>query len=131
MENSDSYTYMECNSMQGWSMGLADEINQFSNNHLSNNTKENTKYEIDGLNRDDKLTEKLGMTHSKGSSKSIDSNEELIVVDPIMVSMMESENVSIDNSPLQSNRKLIKFSKFMPPNYSLCEFKVPVEYEQA
>ena len=46
--------------------------------------------------------------------QSIDSNEELLVADPTVISCSKivSENVSIDATPMESNRKLIKSSRF-------------------
>ena len=49
-----------------------------------------------------------------------------MVIDPTQI---QSENISIDNSPQNSNRKIIKFSKFQPPNNSnnLSETKKELE----
>lgn len=94
---------MECNSI-----GFSDEIAILSKMGLS--SKETTKKKID----------------VEISDKSIDSNEELIVLDPTTVNALGivSENVSIDHSPpLASNRKQIKFSKFIAPNNSLSDTK--------
>ena len=77
-----------------------------------------------GFIDDATLLSKITGTKMEDTIRSINSNEELMIVDP---NLKQSENVSLENSPQESNRKKIKFSKFQPPNGSISDVKVQME----